>query len=58
MTQYNKNKEKARQNAINWQYESSQKNYSYFELFKQYNYFKKIARRYGLIKEFKENGLL
>lgn len=58
MNKYKKEKEKARQTAINWQNETSQKTMSYAELMEISNYFEKLAKRYGLIKEFKENGIL
>lgn len=55
---YNKRKEETRQDAIFWQIQASQKCYSYLELMKWGSYFMKLAKRYGLMKEFKENGII
>lgn len=51
-------KEKARNKAIQWQHEFSSKSYSYYDLMIQQEIFYKLAKRYGLIKEFRENGIL
>ena len=51
-------KEVARSKAIDFQYSSSDKCYSYAELAYYSDYFLKLGKRYGLIKEFKENGIL
>lgn len=48
----------ARQKAIDWQNEFSENNYSYGELNYYQNYFEKLAKRYGLVEEFKENGII
>lgn len=58
MTNYEKRKDAARQKAIDWQYEASQKNLSYGELAFFVNYFTKLARRYGLTREFRENAII
>ena len=58
MNKYLKLKEKARQEAIDWQLNLMNHNYSYGELSYWDNYFYKLAKRYGLIKEFKENGII
>lgn len=55
---YKDQKEKARQKAINWQHETSERNLSYKELLWFQEDFKKLGKRYGLIKEFKENAIL
>ncbi len=54
--QYYKNLaiEKAKQ----WQLELNEHNYSCGEFAYFGDYFTKLAKRYGLIKEFKENGIL
>ena len=54
---YGQRKEKAREEAINWQYEASQKDLSYGELADAGNHFEKLGRRYGLIRVFRENGI-
>lgn len=55
---YNKGKAKAIDEAIEWQREASEKCLSYSELYEAGEYFTKLAKRYGLIKEFKENGII
>lgn len=54
---YQERKERARQKAIEWQLDFSNNNYSYSELADFYTYFYKLGKRYGLLKEFKENGI-
>ncbi len=58
MTKYQKQKEQARQQAIELQNEISQKSLSYSDLLYFQNIFLKLGRRFGLIREFKENGLI
>lgn len=58
MTQYAIAKEKARQEAINWQNDFDNHNYSYHELWMQQMRFEKLARQFGLRKEFRENGII
>ena len=57
MSNYQKQKEKARNEAINWQSAIGNHNYSYGELAVFGNYFEKMGRRYGLLTEFRENGI-
>lgn len=58
MKTYKERKEEAREQAIIWQLETSEKCLSYEELAEAGEYFAKLAKRYGLIKEFKENGII
>lgn len=58
MTQYQINKEKVRQEAIQWQHDFDQHNYSYYELHIQQLRFERLARQFGLRKEFRENGII
>lgn len=58
MTQYAINKERARDKAIMWQLMFGEHNYSWGELFEFSNYFTKIGKRYGLLREFRENGII
>lgn len=58
MSKYQKGKEKARNEAVDWQSDFAGHNYSYGELAYFSDYFEKKARRYGLVKEFKENGII
>ena len=52
------NKEEARQEAIRIQEEISNKDLSYSEIIAIQNYLYNLGKKYGLIKEFKENGLI
>ena len=56
MTKYQIEKEKSRQEAIEWQ--NNFDSCSFGELMHAEIYFEKMARRYGLTKEFKENGII
>lgn len=58
MSKYQDAKEKARNEAIDWQYEFAEHDYSYGELAYWQDYFEKKARRYGLVQEFRENGII
>ena len=58
MNKYQKGKEKTRNEAIDWQADFANHNYSYGELAYFSDYFETKARRYGLVKEFKENGII
>lgn len=57
MNKYQIGKENARQQAIDWQSDFCNHNYSWGELAYYSDYFEKLAKRYGLIKEFRENGI-
>ena len=54
---YQIEKEKARNIAITWQIEESDYSYSYGGLMILQEYFYKLGKRYGLLKEFRENGI-
>lgn len=59
MTNYYINKQKARDLAIQWQTQlDSPVQHSWQWCIKWSNLFHKIGRKYGLIREFKENGLI
>ena len=58
MTEYEIKKERARQEAIEWQQNFDQHNYSYLELHLQQLRLEKLARQYGLRQEFRENGII
>lgn len=57
MNYYQKRKESARQEAIDWQLENSDYPYSYEGLSIIGNYFYKLGKRYGLLREFRENAI-
>ena len=54
---YETKKEMARQEAIDWQNEFRNHNYSYEELAEFGYHFEKLGIKYGLLKEFRENGI-
>lgn len=58
MNIYQKNKERARQTAIAWQHESANTWQTWAELAEASAYFETLGKRYGLIKEFRENGII
>ena len=58
MSRYTRAKENARQKAMDWQTDYYNNNYSYGELIAFAEYFTKLAKRYGLITEFRENGII
>lgn len=58
MNKYQLNKARAIDKAIEYQHNASKKQYSYSELYEIQDYFYKLAKRYGLIKEFRENGII
>ena len=55
---YQEKKERARQEAIDWQLAVGEMNLSYGELNDAMEHFEKKARRYGLVREFRENGII
>lgn len=58
MNKYQQAKERVRNKAIEWQYDFCNHNYSYGELIYWEDYFRGLAKRYGLVKEFEENGII
>lgn len=58
MNTYQEAKEKAREEAIEWQHNFGDYDYSYGELLYYQNHFEILAKRYGLVKEFRENGII
>ena len=54
---YQQKKEAARQQAIDWQDQAAEQNLSYGELAEAGEQFEKLGRRYGLLQEFRENGI-
>ena len=55
---YSQRKANARETAIDWQSDYCNHNYSYGELAMFSNYFTKLAKRFELVKKFKENGVI
>lgn len=57
MNKYQQQKQMAREEAIKWQAGLSYKHYSWDELVDWQNYFERLAKCYGLLQEFRENGI-
>lgn len=57
MSKYQKAKENARNKAIEWQLDFENHNYSYGELAVFQSYFERLGKKYGLLTEFRENGI-
>lgn len=55
---YKEQKEKARELAVQWQYDFANNNYNWEEISEFTDFFTKLGKRYGLLKEFRENGVL
>lgn len=55
---YQERKEQARREVQEWQLMSGEVATSWEEIFQQCAYFEKLAKRYGLIKEFKREGII
>lgn len=58
MNDYQKAKENVRNKAVEWQLSFNDNNYSYDEISCYTAYFAALAKRYGLVREFKENGII
>lgn len=54
---YQERKEEARQEAIEWQLNDSDYPYSYEGIAMVGDYFNKLGKRYGLLREFRENAI-
>lgn len=57
MTEYAKRKEAVRSQAIEWSDETSESPMSWADLAGWQAYFERMGRRYGLLREFRENGI-
>ena len=57
-TDYQKGKENARREAMTWQNEFSVKAHTEWELVDACAYFEKLAQRFGLVREFRANGII
>ena len=55
---YREKKARLREEAVRWQCDFSRHCYSYAELAEKQAYFEKEGKKYGLVKEFKENGII
>ena len=55
---YEARKARAREEAISWQYSQALKAMSYSECYELFWYFYRLGVNYGLLKEFRENGII
>ena len=55
---YQIEKEKAREKAIDWQNDFANHSWSYSELAEWAAYFERLGKRYGLLNEFRAEGIL
>lgn len=58
MNKYQTEKSRARDKAVEWQRDFCNQNYSYGDLVYWQDYFGSLARRYGLVREFRENAII
>ena len=58
MKTYQERKEATREQAIDFQLTFNERTYSWSELVTLTGYFEKVGKRYGLLKEFRENGII
>jgi hypothetical protein len=58
MSKYQQEKDRARQIAKDWQQESSEISLSWEGVMIATAYLYRLARRYGLIREFRENAII
>ena len=54
---YSQQKERARQRAIDWQCDIADDDLSYEDLIVVSELFRDLGKRFGLLKEFKRNGI-
>lgn len=54
---YKERQSEVRDEAIEWQNDFANHNYSWGELAYWSDHFEKLGRRYGLLKEFRENAI-
>lgn len=55
---YQSGKRRAREEAQAWQNDFPAHSYSYEELADFADHFRRLGKRYGLLQEFKENGII
>ena len=58
MSEYQKGKERARAEAHAWQLEFDGKCLSWSEVAAKADRFQRLAKRFGLVREFRENGVI
>lgn len=55
--EYLAGKERAREEAVEWSLSFGEHNYYWSELAEWSDYFTRLGRRYGLLREFHENAI-
>lgn len=58
MTKYQQAKNKIRDLAADWQSDFENNNYSWLELLQWQEFFSIKVKQYGLVNEFRENGII
>lgn len=58
MNKYQRAKARVRNEAIRWQNDFENHDYTYADLVYWEDYFRRLAERYGLVREFEENGII
>ena len=58
MNKYQRAKERVRNKAVEWQHSFDNHNYSYCEIAYWGDYFERLGKRYGLVREYRENGII
>lgn len=58
MIQNIKTQDEARQYAIDWQAKQSEQSISYLELSREQGKLEALAKKFDLVEEFKENGII
>lgn len=58
LNSYDEQKEKAREQAIEWQLSFNDKNYTWADLYEYQKYFTMLGKKYGLTDEFVENAII
>lgn len=57
MSRYQRGKERARREAMDWAADVATQTMSYYELAIWQEHFERLGRRYGLLREFRENAI-
>ena len=57
MSRYQRGKERARRKAMDWDADVATRPMSYGELAIWQEHFERLGRRYGLLREFRENAI-
>lgn len=58
MNKYQQGKARAIEKAQEWQRDASKIELDWLTYVNTVSYFEELAKRYGLVKEFKENGII